>query len=155
MFFILCAICCLQWCSKLAKVIPWSAWMLAYVGFSSINCEGGLGTAALTSIYAGFVVGSLFLPTITIQRFGLKWTMEMDWDLSRHFRTLDLTGKYDWYQILFVKQFLSLGTCYLHLQIFGLNFIHWYQLDSFLVSVVQRYGLLMLSIQHCLHVNLV
>ena len=45
---------------------------------SSIHCEDGLGTAALTSIYAGFVVGSLFLPTITIQRFGLKWTMEMD-----------------------------------------------------------------------------
>ena len=44
--------------------------------FSSINCEGGLGTAALTAIYAGLVVGSLFLPTITIQRLGLKWTME-------------------------------------------------------------------------------
>ena len=69
--------------------------MWTYIGFSSINCEGGLGTAALTSIYAGFVVGSLFLPTITIQRFGLKWTMEMDRDLFRHFRTLDLTGKYD------------------------------------------------------------
>ena len=55
-------------------------WAWIDIEFSSINCEDGLGTAALTSIYAGFVVGSLFLPTITIQRFGLKWTMEMDWD---------------------------------------------------------------------------
>ena len=35
----------------------------------------GLGTATLASIYAGLVVSCMFLPTVTIQRFGLKWTL--------------------------------------------------------------------------------
>ena len=95
MFFIFCAIRSLQWCSELAKVKCEFVLNMTYNDLSSINCEDGLGTAALTSIYAGFVVGSLFLPTITIQRFGLKWTMEMDLDIFRYFRTLDFTGKYD------------------------------------------------------------
>jgi len=42
---------------------------------SSINCEDGLGTATLASIYAGLVVSCMFLPTLTIQKIGLKWTL--------------------------------------------------------------------------------
>ena len=150
MFLILRAICCLQRGSKLTKVKQCTVRMLIQINLSSINCSEGLGTAALTSIYAGFVVGSLFLPTITIQRFGLKWTMEMDWDRFR----LENNGMiYVDIKILFDKRFLSLGICFLLWQISGRNFTHLYQQDLYLVSVVRPCGQLMHNIQRCLPVN--
>ena len=44
---------------------------------SSINCEEGLGAASQTSIYIGIMIGSLFLPSISIQKLGLKWTLTL------------------------------------------------------------------------------
>jgi len=42
---------------------------------STINCTDGLGTASLTALYAGLTASSLFLPTLSIQKIGLRWTM--------------------------------------------------------------------------------
>ena len=34
-----------------------------------------MGTASLTALYAGLTASSLFLPTLSIQKIGLRWTM--------------------------------------------------------------------------------
>ena len=44
---------------------------------SSINCEDGLGTATLATIYGALVISCLFLPTVMIQKLGLKWTLSI------------------------------------------------------------------------------
>lgn len=42
---------------------------------SSINCDAGLGLASLATIYATLILSSMFIPSIIIRYFGLKWTM--------------------------------------------------------------------------------
>ncbi|XP_066996152.2 UNC93-like protein [Anabrus simplex] len=42
---------------------------------SSVNAEEGLGTAALTSYYAGFLFSNIFLPAVIIRWLGCKCTL--------------------------------------------------------------------------------
>ncbi|CBY15916.1 unnamed protein product [Oikopleura dioica] len=42
---------------------------------SSINCVDGLGTYTVATIYAALIVSCLFVPTIAIQKLGLKWSL--------------------------------------------------------------------------------
>jgi len=42
---------------------------------SSINCVDGLGTYTIATIYASLIVSCLFMPTVLIQKLGLKWTL--------------------------------------------------------------------------------
>ncbi|XP_004601122.2 protein unc-93 homolog A [Sorex araneus] len=42
---------------------------------SSLNSEEGLGTAALSTLYGGVLLSSMFLPPLLIQRLGCKWTI--------------------------------------------------------------------------------
>ena len=58
--------CCLD--SKLKKAV-------AYIFQSSINCVDGLGTYTVATIYAALIVSCLFVPTIAIQKLGLKWSL--------------------------------------------------------------------------------
>nr|CAD7408113.1 unnamed protein product [Timema cristinae] len=51
----------------------------AYTGIthlqSTVNSSGGLGTASLTSVYAGLIFSSVFLSTSVIRWLGCKWTV--------------------------------------------------------------------------------
>ncbi|XP_048478604.1 UNC93-like protein [Plutella xylostella] len=58
------------------------AFMLQFTAFSgaanlqsSINAEGGLGTAALAAIYAGLITSNVFLPALVIKWLGCKWSI--------------------------------------------------------------------------------
>ncbi|XP_064472636.1 protein unc-93 homolog A-like [Ornithodoros turicata] len=42
---------------------------------SSINAEGGLGTASLAAVYLALVISCMFVPSYMIRRLGLKYTM--------------------------------------------------------------------------------
>jgi hypothetical protein len=58
------------------------AWMFNFTAYSSIanlqsslNTVDGLGTISLSIIYASLIVSCLFLPTVLIQKIGIKWTI--------------------------------------------------------------------------------
>lgn len=42
---------------------------------SSLNSEQGLGVAALSTLYGGVLLSSMFLPPLLIQKLGCKWTI--------------------------------------------------------------------------------
>ena len=70
-------------CRIIKNVIVVSvAFMLQFTAFksmsvlqSSINKVDGLGTWSNTTIYAALLVSSLFLPSYTIKKLSVKWTM--------------------------------------------------------------------------------
>ena len=42
---------------------------------SSLNIDGGLGTASLSTIYVTLILSCLFVPPFMINHIGLKWTI--------------------------------------------------------------------------------
>ncbi|XP_031535741.1 protein unc-93 homolog A isoform X1 [Vicugna pacos] len=42
---------------------------------SSLYSEAGLGVAALSTLYCGMLLSSMFLPPVLIQKLGCKWTI--------------------------------------------------------------------------------
>lgn len=42
---------------------------------SSLYSEEGLGVAALSTIYGGMLLSSMFLPPVLIGKLGCKWTL--------------------------------------------------------------------------------
>jgi hypothetical protein len=57
----------------------WIFLFTAYGGLallqSSLNSDGGLGTASLSTIYVALIVSCLFLPTTLIEKLGIKYTI--------------------------------------------------------------------------------
>ena len=58
------------------------SWLFLFTAYSSIsnlqsslNNVDGLGTASLSTIYAALILSCLFLPTILMSKFGIKWTI--------------------------------------------------------------------------------
>lgn len=58
------------------------AFMIQFTAFqgtanlqSSINAKDGLGTVSLSAVYAALVVSCIFVPTILIKLFTVKWTL--------------------------------------------------------------------------------
>jgi hypothetical protein len=44
---------------------------------SSLNMDGGLGTASLTTVYVGLVISCIFVPTFMITKLTVKWTISI------------------------------------------------------------------------------
>ncbi|XP_034508861.1 protein unc-93 homolog A-like, partial [Ailuropoda melanoleuca] len=42
---------------------------------SSLYSEEGLGVTALSTLYGGMLLSSMFLPPLLIKKFGCKWTI--------------------------------------------------------------------------------
>ena len=42
---------------------------------SSLYSKEGLGVTALSTLYGGMLLSSMFLPPLLIQKLGCKWTM--------------------------------------------------------------------------------
>ena len=59
--------------------LAWIFLFTAYGGLallqSSLNSDGGLGTASLSTIYVALIVSCLFLPTTLIEKLGIKYTI--------------------------------------------------------------------------------
>ena len=58
------------------------SWILLFTAFqsvanlqSSLNSDGGLGTASLSTIYVALILSSILLPSTLIQKLGVKWTI--------------------------------------------------------------------------------
>ena len=58
------------------------SWIFLFTAYSSIanlqsslNSDGGLGTASLSTIYVALIVSSLFVPTTMIKKLGIKKTI--------------------------------------------------------------------------------
>ncbi|XP_077295709.1 UNC93-like protein [Arctopsyche grandis] len=60
---------------SLAFMVHFTAFQGAVNLQSSINADGGLGTASLASIYASLIVSNLFLPVVMINWLGCKWVI--------------------------------------------------------------------------------
>lgn len=59
--------------------LSWVFFFTAYSSIanlqSSLNSDGGLGTASLSTIYVSLICSCIFLPTILIKKLGVKWTI--------------------------------------------------------------------------------
>ena len=57
----------------------WIFLFTAYGGLallqSSLNSDGGLGTASLSTIYVALIISCLVLPTTLIEKLGIKYTI--------------------------------------------------------------------------------
>lgn len=58
------------------------SWIFLFTAYSSIanlqsslNSDGGLGTASLSIIYVSLIFSSLFIPTVMLDKFGIKKTI--------------------------------------------------------------------------------
>jgi MFS family permease len=59
--------------------LSWTFLFTAYSSIanlqSSLNSDGGLGTASLSIIYVSLIFSSLFIPTVMLDKFGIKKTI--------------------------------------------------------------------------------
>ena len=58
------------------------AWIFLFTAYtsianlqSSLNSEGGLGTASLSTLYVALIISCIFIPTVLIDKIGTKWTI--------------------------------------------------------------------------------
>lgn len=59
--------------------LAWVFFFTAYQSIanlqSSLNSDGGLGTASLSTIYVSLIFSCIFLPTVMIKKLDVKWTI--------------------------------------------------------------------------------
>ena len=63
-------------------IIVGLSWIFLFTAYSSIanlqsslNTDGGLGTASLSTIYVSLIISSIFVPSTMIKRLGVKKTI--------------------------------------------------------------------------------